>query len=125
MGRNLIRSCGLLVAVGLACQSAQAGERKSEAARSERAFAEVLIPSQGRSSAPRHDVFGFSSVKAFDHSTLGFGLTRPSPGRGLNSESATGLAYGYSGNIRERDRVVPGHGADNKEKENGTRPLGE
>ena len=32
MGRNLVGSCGLIVAIGLACQPAHAGDRKSPGA---------------------------------------------------------------------------------------------
>jgi len=63
MGRNLVGACGLLVALGLACQPAHAGDRKS-ATRVHEAK-EMLVAPKAHEVSLRSEMFGASEVRPF------------------------------------------------------------
>ena len=65
MGRNLVGSCGLLIAIGLAGYPARAGDRKS-ARRVQEAVEEVLIAPKGSAISPRYEMAGASTGKPFE-----------------------------------------------------------
>ncbi len=73
MGRNLVGFCGLLVAIGLACQPAQAGDRKSTGQLQETAKA-ILIAPETRAAATTHERPGASTVGVFEH---GYSVSAP------------------------------------------------
>ena len=65
MGRNLVGSCGLLIAIGLACQPAQAGDRKS-ANRVQEAAGKILVAPKAHAVSVRYEVVGASVVRPFE-----------------------------------------------------------
>ena len=64
MGRNFVGSCGLLVAIGLACQSAQAGDLKSTT-RSHETKA-ILIAPEAHAAAINYERQGNPTVGLFE-----------------------------------------------------------
>ncbi|HEX4666696.1 MAG TPA: hypothetical protein VH207_08845 [Chthoniobacterales bacterium] len=64
MGRRGVVFCGLLVAIGLACQPAQAGDRRS-ATRGNDALDDIFILSERRGVAPKYEAVGAWTAKSF------------------------------------------------------------
>jgi hypothetical protein len=65
MGRNLVGSCGLLVAIGLVCHPAQAGHRKS-ASRVQEPAEEIVVARKAHSVSVRYEMVGASVVRPFE-----------------------------------------------------------
>ena len=63
MGKGFIVCLGCCIAAGFACEPAQAGDRKSSAARTREASAEGTIKREGHVVAVEHDLFAASNVK--------------------------------------------------------------
>ena len=70
MGRNLVGSCGLIVAIGLACQPAHAGDRKS-AGRVHDETKEMFVAREAHAVSLRYETPGATIVRPFEarHST--------------------------------------------------------
>ena len=65
MGRNLVGSCGLLVAIGLACLPAHAGDRKS-GRRGQEAAEEIFVPRKTHTVTLQYETVGASAVRPFE-----------------------------------------------------------
>ncbi|MGH8094190.1 MAG: hypothetical protein ACREIF_12080 [Chthoniobacterales bacterium] len=64
MGRNLVGSCGWLIAIGLACQPVHAGDRKSER-RGHEASEEIVQPRKVQTIILRYEKTGAAEAKPF------------------------------------------------------------
>ena len=65
MGRNLVGSCGLMVAIGLASQPAGAGDRKS-AGRVHDEAKEMFLAREANAVSPRHETASATIVRPFE-----------------------------------------------------------
>jgi hypothetical protein len=67
MGRHSVGLCVVAIALGIACQPAYAGGRKSSAAaRDDGGLDETFTSHQAHSLTVRHDAFGSAAVRPFD-----------------------------------------------------------
>src|ERR1041385_4511243 len=65
MGRNLVQSCGLLVAIGIAFQPADAGDRKS-AARLQEVQDEILVVRKSQGPSLQNEMLGASTTRPLE-----------------------------------------------------------
>jgi len=65
MGRNLVGSCGLIVAIGLACQPAHAGDRKS-AVRIHDEAREMFVAREAHAVSLPYGTSGATIVRPFE-----------------------------------------------------------
>ena len=65
MGRNLVGSCGLIIAIGLACQPAHAGDRKS-AGRVHDVAKEMFVVREAHAASLRYETPGATIVRPFE-----------------------------------------------------------
>jgi hypothetical protein len=70
MKRNLVESCGWLVAIGLACQPAHAGDRKS-AGRVQEAKEEIVVARKVQAVSLRYEMVGASAARDKRTSIIG------------------------------------------------------
>ena len=65
MGRNLVGSCMLLVAISLACQPVHAGDRKSPR-RNQEAAIETLVARKAHTTSRRSEMVGTPAASPFE-----------------------------------------------------------
>jgi hypothetical protein len=65
MKRNLVGSCGWLVAIGRACQPAHAGDRKS-AGQVQEAKEEIVVARKVQAVSLRYEMVGASAARPFE-----------------------------------------------------------
>ena len=65
MGRNLVGSCGLIVAIGLACRPAHAGDRKSPGRVPDEAK-EMFVAREAHAVSLRYETPGATMVRPFE-----------------------------------------------------------
>jgi hypothetical protein len=87
MVRRRVGVCGLLVAIGLACQPAQAGDRKS-ARRDHEASEDIIVPSKTHAVSLKYELTGASTAKTFEAGSSASVGRRSSRDRGTPTADA-------------------------------------
>ena len=78
MLRKSVGVCGLLVVIGLSCQSAQGGDHGSSARRSHEEPDEIILEPKSHSSSLKYELAGVSTATAFRTSASGSAHRRSS-----------------------------------------------